>query len=103
MNPKPAFSANHLMSPDVLADPYPTYHELRERSPIQYDFLPAGASPVLKETLRAWAFLKYDDVYNTLQDHETFNSGNPTAKYGLPPPSPPISHNPPRLSPLPNL
>jgi len=98
MNPKPTFSANHLMSPDVLADPYPAYHELRERSPIQYDFLPAGASPVLKETLRAWAFLKYDDVYNTLQDHGTFKSGMPTAEYGLSPRLALLYDNPPRHS-----
>src|SRR5215470_9586819 len=98
MNPKPPFSANHLMSPDVLADPYPTYHELRERSPIQYDFLPAGASPVLKETLRAWAFLKYDDVYNTLHDHGTFKSVGLLAEYGLGPRLPLLHDNPPRHS-----
>lgn len=98
MNPEPAYTANHLMLPDVLADPYPAYRQLRERSPIQYDFLPKGAAPGLDETVRAWAFLKYDDVYSALHDHETFSSGSPMAQKGLTPRIALIHDDPPRHS-----
>ena len=98
MTPEPLYTANHLMSPDVLADPYPAYHQLRDRSPLQYDFLPKGAAPGLGATLRAWAFLKYDDVYNALHDHATFSSGSPMVENGLSPRLALIHDNPPRHS-----
>lgn len=75
-----ATSADRLSSPDVIADPYPSYHELRERSPLNYVFLPAGAVSGINEPIRAWALMKYHDVYNALRDHDTFVSGqNPLA------------------------
>jgi len=67
-------NADRLSSPDVIANPYPTYHELREHSPLNYEFLPAGAVSGMTEPVRAWALMRYRDVYGALRDHETFAS-----------------------------
>lgn len=73
-------SADQLSTPGVIANPYPYYHELREHSPLNYVFLPAGTVAGIDGPIRAWAFMKYHDVYNALRDHETFASGhNPLA------------------------
>lgn len=67
-------SADQLSTPEVIADPYPYYRELRERSPVNYMFLPAGAVSGIDEPVRAWALMKYNDVYSALRDHDTFVS-----------------------------
>ena len=67
-------SADQLSIPEVIADPYPYYRELRERSPVNYVFLPAGAVSGIDEPVRAWALMKYNDVYSALRDHDTFVS-----------------------------
>lgn len=73
-------SADQLSTPNVIANPYPSYHELRDHSPLNYVFLPAGTVAGIDEPIRAWAFMKYHDVYNALRDHDTFASGqNPLA------------------------
>lgn len=69
-----AISADRLSNPDVIANPYPYYHELREHSPLNYMFLPSGTVTGINEPIRAWALMKYRDVYNALRDHETFAS-----------------------------
>lgn len=74
MNTTFAISADRLSSPDVIADPYPYYHEIREHSPLNYVFLPAGAVTGMDEPVRAWALMKYHDVYTALRDHDTFAS-----------------------------
>src|SRR5277367_5910865 len=66
--------SDQLTSPEVIADPYPAYRRLRERSPLNYQWLAAGAAPGVTEPIRAWALLKYDDVYGALRDHGTFSS-----------------------------
>ena len=83
---KPVFAPDQLSTPEVIADPYPAYWQLRDQSPVNYVFIPAGALPDLDEPIRAWAFLKYDDVYSSLRDHETFSSVRPArlAKYWPP-------------------
>ena len=69
---------DQLIMPDVIANPYPAYEQLREQSPLRYMFLPGGILPEFNETLYSWALLKYDDVYAALRDHDTFSStGNP--------------------------
>jgi len=65
---------DQLLAPEVTADPYSAYRQLRDRSPFNYVALPAGVIPGLEEPIRAWAFLKYDDVYGALRDHDTFSS-----------------------------
>lgn len=74
MNAVSAINADQLSSPEVIANPYPYYQELREHSPLNYVFLPEGAVAGIPEPIRAWALMKYQDVYSALRDHETFAS-----------------------------
>jgi cytochrome P450 family 109 len=74
------FTPEQLWMPEVIANPYPTYHHLRDHSPLNYMFLPAGAIAGSNEPFRAWALMKFDDVSRALRDHDTFVSGrNPLA------------------------
>ena len=68
------FSPDQLITPDVIADPYSAYRQLRDRSPVNYLFLPGGIVPGINEPLRAWALLKHADVYTALRDHDAFSS-----------------------------
>src|SRR5215831_5826500 len=65
-----------LSTREVISDPYPAYHQLRDRSPFNYQDLPAGSIPGIEHSLRSWALMKYVDVYSALRDHETFSSAN---------------------------
>lgn len=67
-------TADQLSTRAVIADPYPYFHELRDQSPLNYRFLPAGAVLGFDEPVRAWALMRHDDVYHALRDHETFSS-----------------------------
>lgn len=75
MSDTAVFTPEQLWMPGFIANPYPTYHHLRDHSPLNYMDLPAGAFSGLNEPLRAWTLMKHDDVYNALRDHETFASG----------------------------
>jgi cytochrome P450 len=68
------FTPDDLATPAAIADPYPVCRQLREQSPVNYLFLPGGIIPGIEEPLRAWAFLKFADVYGALRDHDTFSS-----------------------------
>ena len=73
-----SYVPDQLIMPDVVANPYPAYRQLREQSPLRYLFMPGGILPEINETLYSWALMKYDDVYAALRDHDTFSSaGNP--------------------------
>lgn len=72
-------AADQLSKPDVIANPYPCYRELREQSPLNYEFLPAGAVSGTNEPIRAWALMRYSDVYGALRDHDTFASSHSLA------------------------
>jgi cytochrome P450 len=48
-------------SPDVIADPYPHYRELRERAPASWLPLPGAAGG-------AWFLTRYADVSAVLRD-----------------------------------
>ena len=74
MSTTPVITADQLSTPEVIANPYPYYHELREQSPVNYIFLQAGAVAGIDEPIRSWALMKYEDVYGALRDHETFAS-----------------------------
>jgi cytochrome P450 len=50
-----SLSLFHLLDPDVLADPYPLYAQLREESPVLWD-----------RFLHAWVLTRYDDVVEVL-------------------------------------
>ena len=80
------FMPDQLSTRDVIANPYPAYSQLRDRSPFSYVDLPAGTVPGIEGEIRAWALMKYDDVYGALRDHDTFSSsGNPVIGKASPP------------------
>jgi len=80
-----------------LTDPYPTYREMRDQSPTLMEFVPGGIVPGLDEPIKAWALMKYDDVYSALRDHETFSSArNPFVEKGFFPQLVLIMDDPPR-------
>jgi pimeloyl-[acyl-carrier protein] synthase len=56
---KPAeapLSLYHLLDPEVLGNPYPLYHRIREHDPVYWD-----------PYLHAWIVTRYDDVVTVLQ------------------------------------
>ncbi|HKA54424.1 MAG TPA: hypothetical protein VKJ47_12265, partial [Candidatus Binatia bacterium] len=80
-----------------IADPYPVYQQMRDQTPTELIFLPAGVVPGLDEPLKAWALMKYPDVYNALRDHESFSSArNPLVDKGIFPRLVLIGDDPPR-------
>jgi cytochrome P450 len=80
-----------------IADPYPVYQQMRDQTPTELIFLPAGVVPDLDEPLKAWALMKYPDVYNALRDHESFSSArNPLVEKGIFPRLVLIGDDPPR-------
>src|SRR5271170_4768886 len=93
-----AITPDQLSTPEVIADPYLAYSQLRERSPVNYTFIPAGALPELDEPIRAWALLKYNDVFGALRDHQTFSSIRPAKLAKFWPPLLLIEDDPPRHS-----
>jgi cytochrome P450 len=50
-----SLSLFHLLDPDVLANPYPLYAQLRQESPVLWD-----------RFLHAWVVTRYDDVVEVL-------------------------------------
>lgn len=52
-----------LFRPEMLADPYPTYHRLRSFAPVFW-----------AEALHAWVLTRYDDVSTVLRDGTRFSS-----------------------------
>jgi len=97
MDAMPTFPPDQLMMPEALSDPYPIYHQLRDRTPLSYIHIPGGLFPGIEEPIRAWALMKYSDVYGVLRDHETFSSArNPLIEKGVFPPLALITDDPPR-------
>lgn len=85
MSDTTVFTPEQFWMPGFIANPYPTYHHLRNQSPLNFVSLPVGAVSGINEPIRAWALLKHDDVYNALRNHETFVSGrNPLVGKGFP-------------------
>jgi cytochrome P450 len=74
MSSNPFYSPESLATRDVIAYPYPAYHQLRPISPVQYPHLPAGIAPGIDEPLLAWGLLRHEDAYRALRDHDTFSS-----------------------------
>lgn len=62
-----------------MADPYPAYRALRERSPLRYRYIPDGALAQCLEPMHAWAAMTYRDAQRVLRDHEAFSSRRPLA------------------------
>ncbi len=59
-----------MMTPEIVADPYPFYDAMRQHSPT--GLAPEGTPPGATDLF--WPILKYGDVYAALSDHETFSS-----------------------------
>jgi cytochrome P450 len=62
-----ALGLYRLLDPDVLADPYPLYHQLQAESPVHWD-------PFLK----AWVVTRYADVLIVLSDRRFSARRTPT-------------------------
>lgn len=54
----PPLSLYHLLDPEVLANPYPLYHRLREEDPVHWD-----------PYLHAWVVTRYMDVVDVLHHY----------------------------------
>jgi cytochrome P450 len=89
---------DYLATREVIADPYPAYRQLRDRTPFNYVFLPAGSAPDIEGPIQSWALMKYEDVYGVLRDHERFSSKRHPRVVGIAPPLVLISDDPPRHS-----
>ena len=77
--------AHDLVTPAVIANPYPAYDALRERSPVSgYADWPPGTVPGQDTPLQAWALLKYDQVLAAARDPQTFSSANFQQDTGAP-------------------
>jgi cytochrome P450 len=63
---KDAPSLYHLLDPEVLADPYPLYHRLREHDPVYWD-----------PYIHAWIVTRYDDVLTVLQRFSAARTPSP--------------------------
>jgi cytochrome P450 len=59
-------SLYRLLDPDVLADPYPLYRELRERDPVYWD-----------PFLHAWVVTRYNDVITVLREFSAERTPTP--------------------------
>lgn len=65
---KSPLSLYHLMDPEVLANPYPLYRQLRETDPVYWD-----------PYLHAWVVTRYEDVVTVL--HRFSADRTPTPEY----------------------
>jgi pimeloyl-[acyl-carrier protein] synthase len=67
-------SLYHLLIPEVLANPYPLYHQLRSHDPVHWD-----------PFLHAWVVTRYADVITVLRDFSADRTPTPDhlAKIGL--------------------
>jgi pimeloyl-[acyl-carrier protein] synthase len=54
--PNSVLSLHHLLDPEVLANPYPLYHQLRSEDPVHWDYF-----------LHAWVVTRYADVITVFQ------------------------------------
>ncbi|MGQ0699594.1 MAG: cytochrome P450 [Panacagrimonas sp.] len=72
-----AIDPRDLVTPAIIANPYPAYDALRANSPVSgYADWPPGTVPGHDEPLRAWALLKHEHVLAAARDHQTFSSAN---------------------------
>src|SRR4051812_33716935 len=56
----------HLLDPEVLADPYPLYHRLRNEAPVHWD-----------PFLHSWVVTRYPDVIRVLKDFSAARTPSP--------------------------
>src|SRR5208282_4658732 len=59
-------SLTQLLDPEVLANPYPLYHRMREEDPVHWD-----------PYLHAWVVTRYADVVEVLHDFSAARTPTP--------------------------
>lgn len=64
--PEPVLSLYQLLNPEILADPYPLYHKLREEKPVYWD-----------PYLFAWVVTGYDNVQTVLHRYNADRTPTP--------------------------
>ena len=52
-----------LVSPDIISDPYPIYHQLREQDPVHWS-----------DVWGCWVLTRYEDVVTVLRDYRRFTN-----------------------------
>ena len=62
----PSLSLYRLLDPDVLANPYPLYEQLRREQPVLWD-----------PYLHAWVVTRYEDVVRVLRDFSSVRTPTP--------------------------
>jgi hypothetical protein len=72
--PEPILSLYRLLDPEILANPYPLFHQLRMTDPVHWD-----------PFLHAWVVTRYADVVRVLHDFSADRTPTPEhlAKIGL--------------------
>lgn len=96
-----AIQAARLNSPEVIANPYPYYDQLRAASPVHgYVDLPPGTVPGQDEPKISWAVLRHADVVEAARDAQTFSSADPLQAESTAPTLMLVNDDPPRHSKL---
>lgn len=91
------FEIPDLTKPEIIANPYPIYDQLRDRSPFfGYRDLPPGTVPGIDDPVSAWVLLKYDDVAMAAMDHQAFSSEDSTQVKSSAPTLMLVNHDEPR-------
>ena len=52
-----------LVLPDIISDPYPIYHQLREQDPVHWS-----------DVWGCWVLTRYEDVVTVLRDYRRFTN-----------------------------
>lgn len=68
------YAPEDLSTPDVIADPFPAYRALRDRSPVRYVRVSAGRLPGSDQDMCSYALLRFSEVTAALRDPVTFSS-----------------------------
>lgn len=93
-----------LNTPDIIANPYGAYAELRDQGP-QFglrDF-PPGTIPGVDEPMPAWVFLRYADVDAIASNPDVFSSRDPMQEKSSAPTLMLVNHDKPEHTYLRNL
>jgi aspartate racemase len=72
LNPGAALSLYHLLDPEVLANPYPLFHRLRQEDPVHWDSF-----------LHAWIVTRYADVLQVLHHFSADRTPTPEQLRGM--------------------
>lgn len=99
-----AFDLADMITPEVIANPYPYYKILREQAP-QFGLLdyPPGTIPGIDTPHPAWVFTRYEDVTAVMKNHDAFSSRDPMQEDSDAPSLMLVNHDRPRHTVLRNI